>query len=450
MGLRTGLIFLDQEKAFDRVEHGYLWKVLENFGFNPGFIAMIKVLYSDIESVLKVNGGLCAPFKVYRGIRQGCALSGMLYSLAIEPLLCKLRDCISGLFIPGCSTPLCVSAYADDLVVVASTQTDVDVLAGILNDFRVLSSAKVNWTKSEAVLVGEWDGGEPALPDGLMWRRGGFKYLGVYLGDCTCSAQNWDGMIEKIKGRLSKWKWLVPQMSYRGRVLVINNLAASSLWHKLACVDPPPNLLANLQAMLVDFFWDRLHWIPQGVLHLPKEEGGQGLIHLASRTAAFRLQFIQRLLAGPNELVWRAVSYTILHTVGGLGLDRALFLMSTKTLDIAGLPVFYRGLFKIWDFFKVNKQAGSALHWLLEEPLFNGARLDLAGTITPALTRVLLSSGVTTLRRLVDVAGPDLTRVEDVAARLGMRSLRVVAQLLEGWRTALSPEERGRRVAGPL
>ncbi|KAL7885023.1 hypothetical protein AOLI_G00077930 [Acnodon oligacanthus] len=34
----------DQEKAFDRVEHDYLWKVLENFGFNPGFIAMIKLV----------------------------------------------------------------------------------------------------------------------------------------------------------------------------------------------------------------------------------------------------------------------------------------------------------------------------------------------------------------------------------------------------------------------
>ncbi|KAL7825670.1 hypothetical protein SRHO_G00334080 [Serrasalmus rhombeus] len=34
----------DQEKAFDWVEHGYLWKVLENFGFNPGFIAMIKTV----------------------------------------------------------------------------------------------------------------------------------------------------------------------------------------------------------------------------------------------------------------------------------------------------------------------------------------------------------------------------------------------------------------------
>ncbi|KAK3539536.1 hypothetical protein QTP70_010072 [Hemibagrus guttatus] len=53
LGLKTGLIFLDQEKAFDRVEHEYLWKVLETFGFNPGFVAMIRVLYCEIESVLK-------------------------------------------------------------------------------------------------------------------------------------------------------------------------------------------------------------------------------------------------------------------------------------------------------------------------------------------------------------------------------------------------------------
>ncbi|KAK3558043.1 hypothetical protein QTP86_006421 [Hemibagrus guttatus] len=350
LGLKTGLIFLDQEKAFDRVEHEYLWKVLETFGFNPGFVAMIRVLYCEIESV--------------------------------------------------------------------------------------------NWTKSEAILVGEWGGGQPTLPGGLAWKRGGFKYLGVYLGTNEFFNKNWEGSVEHVKGRLSRWKRLVPKMSYRGRTLVINNLAASSLWHKLACVDPPPNLLANIQAQLVDFFWDGLHWIPQSVLHLPKEEGGQGLVQLSSRAAAFRLQFIQRLLTGPRDLVWRAAASGLLHTVKGLGLDRALFLMDTKMLDISGLPMFYRGLFKIWNVFKKQSKGCRSVHWLLEEPLVYGGRLDISGVTVPALSRTLVSSGIVTLRELVNVAGSDLSRAEDLAARMGLRSRRVVNQLLHRWRSALTSEER--------
>ncbi len=88
-------------------------------------------------------------------------------------------------------------------------------------------------------------------------------------------------------------------MSFKGRVLVINNLVSSMLWHCLMCVDPPPQLLAKIQAVLVNFFWDHLHWVPQCLLFLPKEEGGHGLIHLASRGATFRLPFIQRLLVRP-------------------------------------------------------------------------------------------------------------------------------------------------------
>lgn len=57
---------------------------------------MTKVLYNDIESILKFNVYLCVPFNVFRGMRQGCPLSGMLYILAIEPLLNKLKQIYMG------------------------------------------------------------------------------------------------------------------------------------------------------------------------------------------------------------------------------------------------------------------------------------------------------------------------------------------------------------------
>ena len=56
LGIETGLMSSDQEKAFDQVEHLYLWKAPESFGLSPGLLAMIQVLYQDIESVLKING----------------------------------------------------------------------------------------------------------------------------------------------------------------------------------------------------------------------------------------------------------------------------------------------------------------------------------------------------------------------------------------------------------
>ncbi|XP_023284603.1 receptor-type tyrosine-protein phosphatase F-like [Seriola lalandi dorsalis] len=128
LGCELGLISLDQEKAFDRVEHQYLWRTLQAFGFSSGLIAKIQVLYNDIESVLKINGGLSAPFRVQRGVRQGCSLSGMLYALAIEPFLHKLRSRVSGFSFPGCEHCFKLSAYADDVIVFIKDQSDINVL----------------------------------------------------------------------------------------------------------------------------------------------------------------------------------------------------------------------------------------------------------------------------------------------------------------------------------
>ncbi len=339
----------------------------------------MKVLYGDVESVLKINGGLCTPFKFSRGIRQGCSLSGMLYALAIEPMLQQLREHICGLNLPICKSSISLSVYADDVVVLINGQNDVQVLMKVLEDFRVLSSAKVNWNKSEALLIGNWPKGKPSLPDGLTWGTGGFKYLGVYLGDEMSIQKNWEGVVDKVKGRLDKWKWLIPKLSYIGRTLIVNNLVASCLWHRLACLDPPAQILTKIQWMLVDFLGDKLHWVSQSVLYLPKEEGGHGLMHLKSRIAAFHLQFLQRFLYKSSINGWRAVTCAILHRTEGLGLDKSLFLIDPFKVNVNGLLVFYRNLFKVWSLFKSQRnETPLSLYWLLEEPLINGARFDLS------------------------------------------------------------------------
>lgn len=439
---KVGFILIDQLKAYDRVEPMFLWKVLEAFGFKAGFISMLKVMYSDIESLLKVNGGLGAPFKVERGIRQGCSLSGMLYALSFEPLLHRLRNVLSGVHLQNTNSVLRLSAYADDLVLMINKQEDIDKFVSIFKDFEQLSSAKINWSKSEAFLYGEWLDTPPTLPNSLTWKRGGFKYLGVYLGDKTFIQKNWDGITEKVKGRILKWKWLLPHLSYKGRVLIINNLVASLLWHKLVCVDPPPNLLSTVQAFLVDFFWDRLHWIPQSVLFLPKEEGGQGLIHLASRTAAFRLQHIQRLLTGPEDLTWRGVACAILSTLGNFNLNLSLFLMDPAKLNFSGLPVFYQGLFKVWSLFKVKiSDEYFSLHWFLNLPILYNTRFNVKGG-TVDLDMLLCQKKILTLSQLVAICGPELDNALEAARQLELRSIRVMGLLLQRLRNTFTADER--------
>lgn len=442
-GLKMGIISIDQEKAFDRVEHEYLWQTMMAFGFTSGFINKIKTLYFDVQSVLKVNGVLSTPFQVQRGIRQGCALSGMLYSLAFEPFLHKLRSVLQGVILPGCNMPLKLSAYADDLVVMVDNQQDIDMLTNVIDQYGIISSARVNWSKSEALCIGVMENNFQ-LPVGLNWKTdGGLKYLGVFLGDETFVLKNWDNVLERTKGCFARWKWILPKMSYRGRVLVINNLISSTLWHRLSCVDPPPDLLSKIQALLVDFFWDRLHWTRQSVLFLPKDEGGQGLIHLNSRGATFRFQFVQRFLCGPVDLVWRPLACTILNQLGGLGLNRTLFLMDLKQLNTSGLPSFYRGLFKVWNLFKTERtEHHRSLYWLLQEPVVYGTRLSAACQIGPSLLKRFCSSNVLTLGHVIHFTGANMDNAQLLASHLKVHSIRMIELLLKKWKEALTDAER--------
>ena len=99
------------------------------------------------------------------------------------------------------------------------------------------------------------------LPGGLEWGKEGLKVLGVFLGTEGFQRKNWEGVREKVCALLSKWKWLLLQLSYRGRVLAANHLVASTLWHKLIVLTPPRGLIENIQSAILDIFWSGKHWI---------------------------------------------------------------------------------------------------------------------------------------------------------------------------------------------
>ncbi|CAM2114727.1 unnamed protein product [Caretta caretta] len=205
MGRRDGLSFvllsLDQEKAFDRVDHGYLLGTLRAFGFGPQFVGFLQVLYADAECLVRLNWTLTEPGSFGRGVRQGCPLSGQLYALAIEPFLRLLRQRLTELVLRELELRLVLSAYADNVLLVVQDPDDLVRVEACQAMYSAASSAWVNWVKSSGLVVGDrWQASSlpPAL-QAIRWSAGLLLYLGVYLSATHPSPpKNWQDLEDRL------------------------------------------------------------------------------------------------------------------------------------------------------------------------------------------------------------------------------------------------------------
>ena len=83
----------DFEKAFDSIDHSFLFAVLESFGFGPDFIQWLRTLFNNAESrVIKNGKSTTGYFRLEIGTRQGDILSAYLLILALEVLLIQIRE----------------------------------------------------------------------------------------------------------------------------------------------------------------------------------------------------------------------------------------------------------------------------------------------------------------------------------------------------------------------
>ena len=110
------IVALDQEKAYDKIRHNYLWKTLEAFQLPQPFIKTVQALYHNTYTKVAINGVFSESFEVKCGVHQGDPLSCPLFDLAIEPLACWIHadPNIKGIEIPGIENMIKITLFADD------------------------------------------------------------------------------------------------------------------------------------------------------------------------------------------------------------------------------------------------------------------------------------------------------------------------------------------------
>ena len=80
------IISLDAEKAFDKIQHPFMLKVLERTGIQGPYLNIVKAIYSKPVANIKLNGEKLEAIPLKSGTRQGCPLSPYLFNIVLEVL----------------------------------------------------------------------------------------------------------------------------------------------------------------------------------------------------------------------------------------------------------------------------------------------------------------------------------------------------------------------------
>ena len=136
------LLAVDFEKAFDSLNHEFLYQVLQKMGFGPNFLQWIRTFYRNLPGCVLNNGFTTDIFFAERGVRQGDPLSSLLFILALETLVCQIQE------------KKYIKGFFDDLTCFLRYTNSYFQLLTSLQNFARYSGLLVNDEKTEIFAIG--------------------------------------------------------------------------------------------------------------------------------------------------------------------------------------------------------------------------------------------------------------------------------------------------------
>ena len=144
------LCFIDYSKAFDKVRHEELFKILARFNIDGKDLRILQNLYWEQEAAMRTCGG-CSKFKpIRRGVRQGCVMSPDLFNIYTEMIMRKIDD-HKGVKVNGHN--ITNLRYADDTVLIANSENELQSLLDTVADESYKMGLELNAAKTECMVI---------------------------------------------------------------------------------------------------------------------------------------------------------------------------------------------------------------------------------------------------------------------------------------------------------
>jgi hypothetical protein len=146
------IISLNAEKAFDKIQHPFMIKVLERSGIQGPYLNIVKAIYSKLANI-KLNEEKLETIPLKLGTRQGCPLTPYLVNTVLEILARAIRQQKGGQRIQFAKEEPKISLFADDMIVYLNhPKNSTREFLHLINNFSKVAGYEINSNKSVAFL----------------------------------------------------------------------------------------------------------------------------------------------------------------------------------------------------------------------------------------------------------------------------------------------------------